>query len=137
LFLFYIRFGSPLLKERNFFRKKKIKLGTRISLLPRHEKKKCLNPDCKGQLGGHQIVIHSPSWTIWWPLDFFFLSLKALVATRSFHVKQQRTIWWSLDFCFFPFWKPSGDQIVRHYIARDNLVATRFLSKKNNKKMEI
>jgi hypothetical protein len=38
LFFFYIKYESPLLKERNLFRKETIGLGTQISLLPRKEK---------------------------------------------------------------------------------------------------
>jgi len=57
---FYIRFGSPLLKEKNLFRKRKIGLNTQISLLPRRGKKKSLNLDCKGRFGGHQVVFFLP-----------------------------------------------------------------------------
>jgi hypothetical protein len=43
-FFFYIKYESPLLKERNLFRKETIGLGTQISLLPRKEKITMLKP---------------------------------------------------------------------------------------------
>ncbi len=67
LFFFNIRFKPHPLKEKNFLRKRKIGLGIQISLLPKGEKKQCLNLYCKGQPSDHQVVIFFPCLVTLWP----------------------------------------------------------------------
>jgi hypothetical protein len=84
----------------NLLTRKRIGLGTQISLLPKHEKKvfepsNLMSNDVvatrlpsrkKKQYGGHHITFHNLGRSISWPLDCFF-SLGDLVATKSFHTK--------------------------------------------------
>jgi hypothetical protein len=96
---FYIRFGSLLLKEKNFFRKRKIGLNTQISLLPRWEKKMS------------KLRLRR---TIWWPPScvFFFPYLE---------------IWWPLGHSMLNYeGRFGGHYIIWHWTAKDNLVATKL-----------
>jgi hypothetical protein len=68
LLFFYIKYESPLLKERNLLRKERIGLGTQISLLPRKEKKQCLNLYCERPFGAHLIKFYLfLCLETWWP----------------------------------------------------------------------
>ncbi len=101
LFLFFFTLDLGLLSKREEFPQEEENWVKHLNLLLLKREKKCLNLDCEGRFGGHQIIPretmrddlvavrssfyfpHNPSCqTTWWPLDrhFFFLTIH--------HVKQ-------------------------------------------------
>jgi hypothetical protein len=111
----------------------------------------CLMLDCEKWPSGHHVSKRTKKKN---------LLLGDLVATKSFDIRLQRMTWWPPNFqaniiikkkktFYLEIWWPpnysmldfegwpSGYQIVRCLIARDDLVATRSLSKKKIKNNDL
>jgi hypothetical protein len=148
-FSFYIRFGSPILKEKNLLMNFLLGWAPEFFYyLGRKKRKKSLNLNCEGQ-PSYFFSLHLETW--WSPyrstlnykgwfgshqITFCSFFFRDLLATRSFNIRLWRTTLWPPYFQVKRKKKTqsSDHQIIPCNLTSNDLVATKSLSGKKKQK---